>query len=85
MTAVTFYLIWVLVETFALCRPLQYTWDKTIDGECTVDDPVHIIVGIVNSFIDIYILVFPMTLVFRLQMILTKRLSVAGKFSFGGL
>lgn len=85
MTAVTFYLILVLVETFALCRPLQYTWDKTIDGECTVEDPVYLIVGIVNSFIDIYILVFPMPLVFHLQMALTKRLSLAGMFSFGGL
>lgn len=79
------YLVLVLVETFALCRPLQYTWDKTIDGECTGEDPVYLIVGIVNSFIDACILVLPMPLVFRLQMTLTKRLSVAVMFSFGAL
>lgn len=85
MIATLLYLLLVFVETFALCRPLQYTWDKTIDGECTGEDPVYLIVGIVNCVIDTCILVLPMPLVFRLQMTLAKRLSVAGMFSFGAL
>lgn len=85
MIATVLYLLLVIVETFALCRPLQYTWDKTINGECTGEDPVYLIVGIVNCVIDTCILVLPMPLVFRPQMTLTKRLSVAGMFSFGAL
>lgn len=85
MWATALYLVLVLVETFGLCRPLQYTWDKTIDGECTGEDPVYLIVGIVNLVIDACILVLPIPLVFRLQMNLTKRISVAGMFSFGAL
>ena len=83
MIATALYLLLVLVETFGLCRPLQYTWDKTIDGECTGENSVYLIVGIVNFVIDTFILLLPMPLVFDLQMTLTKRMSVAGMFSFG--
>lgn len=85
MIVTALYFALVLVETFALCRPLQYIWDKTIDGECSGEDSVYLIVGIVNFVIDSCILVLPMPLVFRLQMTLMKRLSVAGMFSFGAL
>ncbi|KAH8745779.1 hypothetical protein F5883DRAFT_359229, partial [Diaporthe sp. PMI_573] len=85
MIATALYLVLVLVETFGLCKPLRYAWDTTIDGECTGEDPVYLIVGIVNCIIDACILVLPMPLVFRLQMTMTKRISVAGMFSFGAL
>lgn len=85
MIATALFLILVLIETFGLCRPLQFTWDKTIDGECSGEDSVYLIVGIVNTVIDVCILVLPMPMVFRLQMTLTRRMSVAGMFSFGAL
>lgn len=85
MIATALFLILVLIETFALCRPLQFIWDKTIDGECSGEDSVYLIVGIVNTVIDVCILMLPMPMVFRLQMTLTRRMSVAAMFSFGAL
>ncbi|KAG8158811.1 hypothetical protein KVR01_011254 [Diaporthe batatas] len=75
----------VLVETFALCKPVEYSWDKTIEGECAGENTAYLIAGIVNLVIDTFIVALPMPQVFRLQMTLTKRISVAGMFSLGAL
>lgn len=85
MLATALFLILVLVKDFGLCRPVRYTWDKTIDGVCTGENSMNLIVRIVNCVIDACILVLPLPLVFRLQMTLTRRMSVAGMFSLGAL
>lgn len=85
MLAIALFLILVLVKDFGLCRPVQYNWDKTIDGVCTGQSPMNLMIRIVNCVIDACILVLPLPLVFRLRMTLTRRMSVAGMFSLGAL
>ncbi|KAI9034893.1 uncharacterized protein KD926_005157 [Aspergillus affinis] len=77
------YFTMVLIETFALCKPVQYNWDKSIEGHCNGENIAYLVAGIVNLTIDTFIVVLPMPLVFNLQMVLSKKIAVAGMFSLG--
>ncbi|KAI0419310.1 hypothetical protein F5X98DRAFT_373108 [Xylaria grammica] len=76
----------VVLETFLLCKPVQFTWDRTIpNGTCYGERMGYLTAATVNLIIDAFIVVLPMPLLFRLQMSLPKRLGVAAMFSLGGL
>lgn len=79
------YFIMVLIETFCLCQPVQYNWDKSINGKCVGENTAYLIAGIVNLLIDTFIVILPMPQVFRLQMTLVKRISIAGMFGLGAV
>lgn len=75
----------VLVEAFALCKPVEYNWNKSIEGKCTGENTAYLVAGIMNLSIDTFIVILPMPVVFRLQMSWSKRISVALMFSLGAL
>jgi hypothetical protein len=75
----------VLIETFALCKPVQYNWDKSIEGHCNGENIAYLVAGIVNLCIDTFIVALPMPLVFNLQLVLSKKFAVAAMFSLGAL
>ncbi|PYH29350.1 uncharacterized protein BO87DRAFT_401406 [Aspergillus neoniger CBS 115656] len=77
------YFTMVLLETFALCKPVQYNWDKSIEGHCTGENIAYLVAGIVNLTIDTFIVILPMPLVFNLQLILSKKIAVSAMFSLG--
>ncbi|KAI9148431.1 Satratoxin biosynthesis SC4 cluster protein [Paramyrothecium foliicola] len=80
----TAYFVSVLLETFLLCKPVQYSWDKSIPGgKCEGENLAYLIAGITNLVIDAFIVALPMPLLFRLQMSLSRKLSIAGMFSLG--
>ena len=79
------YFTMVLLETFALCKPVQYNWDKSIKGHCTGENIAYLVAGIVNLTIDTFIVILPMPLVFNLQLILSKKIAVSAMFSLGVL
>ncbi|KAI2780694.1 hypothetical protein F4815DRAFT_499072 [Daldinia loculata] len=79
------YLISVLVETFALCTPVQHNWDKSIPGKCTNQHGAYLGSGITNLIIDVFIVTLPMPMLFRLQMSWPKKLSIAVMFSLGAI
>ncbi|KAI1866346.1 uncharacterized protein JN550_007734 [Neoarthrinium moseri] len=80
------YLVSVIVEAFALCKPVQYSWDKSIQGgTCTGENLAYLVAGITNLVIDAFIVSLPMPKLFGLQMSLSKKVGVAGMFSLGAL
>lgn len=79
------YFIMVFLETFLLCKPVQYNWDKSIQGICQGENTAYLVAGITNLVIDTFIVVLPMPRVFKLQMSLPRRISVAAMFSLGVL
>ncbi|KAI1496432.1 hypothetical protein F5X99DRAFT_400466 [Biscogniauxia marginata] len=85
MAVTTAYLISVLVETFALCHPVQYNWDKTIPGKCEGQTEAFLAAGITNLVVDAFIVALPMPMLFSLKLSLPKRFGVAGMFSLGAL
>ena len=48
------YFISVVVEGFALCRPVQFNWDKSIPGgECHGQNRAYLAAGIMNLIVDL--------------------------------
>ncbi|KAI0601485.1 hypothetical protein F4775DRAFT_582067 [Biscogniauxia sp. FL1348] len=80
------YFISVLLQTFVLCKPVQYSWDKSIPGgHCHEINTSYLAAGITNLVIDAFIVGLPMPMFFGLQMSLSKKLSIAGMFSLGAV
>lgn len=86
MTISIAYSISVLVETFVLCKPVEYNWNKSIPGgECKSQNQAYLAAGITNLIIDSSIVILPMPMLFGLQMSLPKKFSIVAMFSLGGL
>ncbi|KAF2008746.1 hypothetical protein BU24DRAFT_321242, partial [Aaosphaeria arxii CBS 175.79] len=76
----------VLLETFLLCTPVQYNWDKTISGTCSPHSQIaYIIAGATNLVIDVFIVLLPMPILWKLQISWTKKLLVMAMFSLGAV
>jgi hypothetical protein len=76
------YCISVLLETFLLCTPVEFNWDKIIGDTC---DPntlhAYIIAPSINLVLDVFIVVLSMPLLWSLQMSLLKKLGTISMFS----
>ena len=80
------YFLSVFLETFLVCNPVQFNWDKGIEGTC---DPkaleVYLAAGITNLVVDTVIVGMPMPLLFRLTMPRGKKVGVMAVFSVGAV
>ncbi|KAI5927096.1 hypothetical protein F4810DRAFT_652294 [Camillea tinctor] len=86
MVVTVAYFLSVFLETFLLCRPVQYSWDKSIPGgTCYNQNLAYLIAGITNLVIDAFVVALPMPMLFRLQMDLSKKISIIAMFSLGAL
>ncbi len=74
------------METFLLCKPIAYSWDKTIPGGyCTNENLAYLIAGITNLVVDTIVVILPMPMLWGLQVPLSRKLGVAGMFSLGAM
>jgi hypothetical protein len=80
------YWISVFLETFLLCTPVEFNWDKTIAGTCNPNAlTAYVVAASINLVIDVFIVVLPIPLLWRLQMSLAKRLGTISLFSLGAV
>lgn len=80
------YLVSVFLEALVLCKPVAYSWDKSIPGGvCTGQNIAYLVAGITNLLIDAWVVVLPMPKLFGLQMSTAKKLGIASMFSLGAL
>ena len=80
--------IWFIAHNFSFafqCSPVRKAWDFDIPGRCI--NPLNNLIGFhsANVALDIVILALPISAVWRLQMSMAKKVSVAGIFFLGGL
>jgi len=81
-------ILWMLTNNFTAafqCNPLRKAWEIETPGHCF--NPLSYITGVhtTNLVLDIVILALPVSAVWRLQLSLAKKISVAGIFLLGGL
>ncbi|KAI1500752.1 hypothetical protein F5X99DRAFT_385366 [Biscogniauxia marginata] len=77
-------LVVVILETFLVCRPFAFNWDKAIpDGVCGSSEHALLGVAIVNMVIDLSIVALPMPLLWELQMAFGKKMAISGILSLG--
>ncbi|GAW22250.1 hypothetical protein ANO14919_117860 [Xylariales sp. No.14919] len=65
------------------CHPREYWWDRTIEGYCADTRKLPIVTGVLNAVIDLFILLLPQGIIWRLQMSTRKRLGVSIVFLVG--
>jgi hypothetical protein len=86
MVASSAYLLSVIVETFVLCKPVQYNWDKTIQGTCDKNIMVaYILSGSTNLLLDVIVVVLPMPVLWKLRLPWGKKIAVMAMFGLGAL
>lgn len=55
------YFIMVFFEAFLLCTPVEFNWDKTVEGACAPNTRlVYVVVAIINLLLDVLIVILPM-------------------------
>ncbi|KAI1264449.1 hypothetical protein F5Y18DRAFT_81799 [Xylariaceae sp. FL1019] len=83
----TAYFLSVFLETFLLCTPVQYNWDKTIpNGVChNPNNIAYLLAGITNLIIDAIIVALPMPKLYKLQIPLARRLAIGAMFALGAV
>jgi len=74
----------VILESFLLCSPFEYTWNKvTVTGTCGSSTEAYLSVAIVNLIIDLSIVALPMPILWRLQMSWKKKAAISALLGLG--
>ena len=68
------------------CRPLEYFWDRTIPGGRCIDVPQFFRWGTLpNAIIDLFMLVLPQPIVWKLQTNMQTKIGLALTFLTGSV
>lgn len=83
MTIVWLWAISVVLETFLLCRPLEYNWNTTIDGVCGERNATYVVAGTLNLVTDLMVMALPIPHIWKLQLSIPKKLALSLIFCMG--
>ncbi|KAI0860612.1 hypothetical protein F4860DRAFT_198925 [Xylaria cubensis] len=72
-----------LISFNAACRPYLRTWDPFVHGTCYDSRPVYVASTASYLIVDIFILILPQGIIWRLQMTRKKKQGVAAFFGVG--
>ncbi|KAL8849384.1 MAG: hypothetical protein Q9221_005622 [Calogaya cf. arnoldii] len=79
---------WAMTVIFVCsfqCRPIQYIWDKSIEGTCLNTTLAFIINSAPNVFTDFVLLVLPLPAVWNLHTTTAQKISLTTTFLLGSL
>ena len=79
-TGITFALV-----TIFQCHPINYVWNKNIDGKCVNFNSVAWANAAINIFQDIIIILLPMNELRQLKLSNRKKIGMYAMFGVGGL
>ena len=75
----------VIIVVATQCRPLQYIWDKSLNGSCIDEWHFYVAGSVPNVLTDFAILVLPMPAVWNLNMGMPQKISILGILLLGSL
>ncbi|KAI9652791.1 MAG: hypothetical protein M1831_006593 [Alyxoria varia] len=78
--------VWFVLLFFLVmfsCSPTQRQWDRSFSGTCLPELPGQIVSSLTSVVIDLYILVMPMPILWRLQMRKVKKGLIGGILMLG--
>jgi hypothetical protein len=80
---------WILIRTFVSlfrCTPIQFYWDKSLDGHCAFDSPRYYFgTDLTHTLLDTIILALPIFEVLKMKLPTGQKVAVVGLFSCGFL
>ncbi|CAN8095580.1 unnamed protein product [Discula destructiva] len=80
---ITVWAIGCIVIDLKICKPIQYIWDKSIDGTCGPDTEFYITTGVINIIAGLIVLVLPMPYIYKLQLAAYKKITLMFTFGIG--
>ena len=85
--AIAFVLLWGVgnvLSALLVCQPIAFNWDPTIPGGVCGNRPAsYISVGILHIITDVMVLVIPIPYIWRLQVKISRKISVFIVFCMG--
>ncbi|KAI1140806.1 hypothetical protein F5Y05DRAFT_287312 [Hypoxylon sp. FL0543] len=82
---VLMYIISILIDSVS-CTPRAYWWDQTIPGgHCIDTKDLPTVTGTLNAVIDLFILLLPQGIIWRLHLPTNKRIGVSIVFLVGAI
>lgn len=72
-----------IIFPFIICKPFNFTWNKSIDGHCMRFMPFYLPVAVVNTFVDLSIFCLPLPILWKLNMAKEKKIALSAVFLFG--
>lgn len=79
-------IVWSLVLGLVVifqCTPVKGYWDPSIKHTCMTTDSIELGSGITSIVLDLYTLVLPMPIIWKLQMTKTKKALTFATFALG--
>lgn len=75
--------IGLLLGTVFFCIPVDKAWNDALDGHCSDPALLSYLTGACNVFFDIYVLLVPVPMVWKLNMGKRRKMSLAAVFGIG--
>jgi len=72
-----------LITSIAACRPIEMLWHFWIRGKCIDRKSRDIANATFNLVIDVFILVLPQNIIWRLEMTRSRKIGISILFSIG--
>ncbi|KAK0716602.1 hypothetical protein B0T21DRAFT_64384 [Apiosordaria backusii] len=79
----TVWWIFLSIYPWTFCNPIAKNMDPMIDGECWENIPWYYASAFINAGLDLWVLLLPMPIIWRLRMSAKKKIGVTGVFLFG--
>ncbi|KAH7040869.1 uncharacterized protein B0I36DRAFT_358110 [Microdochium trichocladiopsis] len=75
---------WVIMQ-FVICRPFARIYDSSIPGQCDSQKLYYFLMGLINIFLDVVILVLPMPFIYKLRLPWSKKAMLFAIFAVGSI
>ncbi|KAI0411877.1 hypothetical protein F5X98DRAFT_380285 [Xylaria grammica] len=81
-TNVVFYTV-IFISANATCKPFAKLWDKTLPGDCSDNNAFDVATASYNLVSDVFILLLPQRLIWRLHLKTKAKVGIAFIFAVG--
>ncbi|KAI0205451.1 hypothetical protein F4808DRAFT_409268 [Astrocystis sublimbata] len=84
-TALIVILYWVacIITISVLCLPVEFNWDRSLNGTCGNVFAIEVFSGAFNMVLDIWVVFLPLPTIWKLQLAPQKKLAVSASFALG--
>ncbi|KAI1747579.1 hypothetical protein F4782DRAFT_535240 [Xylaria castorea] len=73
----------IVLGTFLMCNPVQKNWIPTLPGYCGTPSRLYIGSAVPNTAIDLFILILPVPMIWRLHMCRSRKAGITAVFVLG--
>lgn len=75
-----------VIPTIFQCSPIAYSWNKTVvGGHCINVHVMWIVQDILFLVLDLYVVVLPLPMIWKLQVTRPEKIAISGMFLLGSL